>query len=226
MSFLLKRQYYCIFQNNCDKNRAQFASFVLDEPHGSGNTGTMKLHEKIKQVREELGLSIQDVYLKGRQVFGAKAMSYRTLQRIESGYIAKFSSVLKICCAMSVPLARVIKDTELEQRLLIRKNERLDEYTYNDKVHASVVSSPASSFLSLETLLEPGGRTAIEKAPPGRHEKWIYVVEGRLNCQINEELHELHASDSISFDGTMPHSLHNPGPRRCRCLVFETPKHF
>ena len=188
----------------------------------------MKLHQKIKKIRKDLGLSLQDVYTRGVAVFGGKqALSYKTLQRIEKGQIAKFSSVLKICYALGVPLEEMIRGTELEQRLVIRKKERLDEYTYNEKVRASVVSGPNRSFLALELILEPSGTTAVEQSPTdGKYEKWIYVVEGELTCVLDGERFTLLSKDTISFDSATPHSFENRGKKKCICTVVINPKHF
>ena len=188
----------------------------------------MKLHQKIKKTRNDLKLTLQEVYNRGVAVFGGKhALSYKTLQRIEKGQIAKFSSVLKICYAMGVPLEKMIKDTELEQCLVIRKKERLDEYTYNEKVHASVISSPSRSFLALELILEPSGKTAIEQSPTdGKYEKWIYVVEGELTCILDGERFILSSKDTISFDSATPHSFENKNKKKCICTVVINPKHF
>ena len=188
----------------------------------------MRLHERIKQIREELGMSLQEVYAKGELIFGKKkTLSYRTLQRIEKGYIAKFSSVLRICCALGIPLEKALKDTELEQRLVIRKTERLDEYTYNDKVQANVVSSPSRSFLALEMSLKPGGKTTMEQTPlEKKYEKWIYVVSGSLVCQLGSEKFILDKQDSISFESAIPHFFANPSKKRCLCIIVQNPKNF
>ncbi len=186
------------------------------------------MHERIKIVREELGLTIQDVYARGENIFGKKkTLSYRTLQRIEKGHIAKFASILRICCAMGVPLERLLKDTELEHRLVIRKNERLDEYTYNDKAQASVISSPVRSFLALEMTIKPGGKTPTEHSPAqGVHEKWIYIVEGTLTCRLGGESFILGPRDSFSFESAIPHTFENAGTRACICVMVQNPKHF
>ena len=188
----------------------------------------LKLYEKIKKTREDLGLTLQDVFNRGVEIFGKKkAMSYRTLQRIEDGYMAKFSSALKICCALGIPLNKLIENTELEQRMVIRKKERLDEYTYNDKAYAHVISSPNRSFLSLELVLEPTGKTALEQSPDDKlYEKWIYVTSGEVICNMGQERFNLKTGDSISFNSSLPHYLENVTPKKCVCIVVQNPKYF
>lgn len=188
----------------------------------------MKLHEKIRKMREDSGLTIQEIRDRCVNIFGAeKALSYRTIQRIERGSISKFSTILKICCALGVSLEELLKDTEMEQSLVIRKKERIDEYTYNEKVHASVVSSPSRSFLALELTLSPKGKTQIEQSPSdSNYEKWIYVIEGELTCYVGNEDYLLKSKDSISFNSSIPHHLENNGKKTCLCTVLQNPKHF
>ncbi len=188
----------------------------------------MKLYEKIKKIREDMGLTIQDVHQRGMTIFGSKkALSYRTLQRIEKGQLSKFSSVLKICCALGVTLEELIKNTELEDRMVIRKNERLDEYTYNDKVFASVTSGPSRSFLAVELTLAPNGATMVEQSPQHQSfEKWIYVVEGELTCHIAEETFVLKKKDAVSFDSSIRHYFENHTQKKCVCTMVQNPKHF
>jgi len=188
----------------------------------------MKIYEKMRKMREDFGLTIQDVQDRCISIFGKdKSMSYRTLQRIERGHIAKFSSILKICCALGVTLEELLKETDLEDRLVIRKKERIDEYTYNDKVHASVISSPSRGFLALELTLKPQGKTQTEQSPKDRtYEKWIYVIEGELTCSLGKEKYILNSKDSLSFNSTIPHYLENNGKKTCVCTTLQNPKHF
>ena len=126
-----------------------------------------------------------------------------------------------------IPLEKMIKDTDLEQRLVIRKKERLDEYTYNEKAHASVISSPSRSFLALELILEPSGKTTLEQSPTdGIYEKWVYIVEGELTCILGEEKFVLLSKDTISFDSAVPHIFENNGRKKCICTIITNPKHF
>ena len=188
----------------------------------------MKVYEKIRKTREDLGLTIQDLHDRCVAIFGPKeAMSYRTFLRIEHGQLAKFSSILKISCSLGVPLGELLKDTELEKRLAIKKSDRIDEYTYSDKVRASVVSSPSRSFLALEINLEPNGKTTIEQSPKeGMFEKWIYVVEGQLICHLADETFILAPKDTISFDSSMPHYFENKRKKKCVCVLVQNPKYF
>jgi len=189
----------------------------------------MKLHEKIREIRTGLGLTLSDVHDILVDNIGEKdAISYRTLQRIESGHIAKFANVLKICSALGITLNELIKDTDFEQKSIIRKSERYSRYYYNDKAYADIVSTSAMSFIASEVTLEPTGKTLIERSPDDgkNYEKFIHVKTGILTVILGDETHLLEKGDSISFNSSIPHRLENNAAKKCICLTMLNPKHF
>lgn len=189
----------------------------------------MKIHEKILYIRKKLGLTLQDVYNLQVQDFGSKdAISLRTLRRIEDGQIAKFTYIIKICQTLGITLVDLLRGTELEDRMLIKNNERMDSYAYSELAYANVVSSPSSSFLSMELTLQPGGKTIKEQSPHNgqRYEKHIYVIEGKITCFVGNDTYEIKRKDAISLNSTLIHWLENNTKSKAVCLVTQSPKPF
>jgi len=188
----------------------------------------VKLYEKIKDIRESKKLSIQDVANNILKIFGdKKAISYRTIYRMEQGHIAaRFSSVLQIAYALGVGLPTLLKGTELEDRQIIRRKDNLDELRGEGFI-AKVVSSPTRSFLGLHVQLEPKRKMPPERSPSeGNYEKMIFVLKGTLTCIVGEERYILRFYDTVSFKSSITHRLENNSKRPCEFLVFENPKHF
>ncbi|MBF0510833.1 MAG: helix-turn-helix transcriptional regulator [Candidatus Omnitrophica bacterium] len=188
----------------------------------------MKLYEKIRDIRESKHLSIQDVSNNILKIFGEKkAISYRTIYRMEQGHIAaRFSSILQIAYALGVGLPTLLKGTELEDRQIIRRKDSLDELRGEGFI-AKVVSSPTRSFLGLLVRLEPKKKMPSERSPSeGNYEKLIFVLKGTMTCIVGEEKHVLRFYDSVSFKSTLTHRFENNSKRPCEFLIFENPKHF
>lgn len=188
----------------------------------------MKLNEKIRLKRKELGLTLQDLYDLQVQEFGpAEAISYRTLVRIENGESFKFSNIVKICQSLGLTLTELLDDTELADNMIIRGNNRIDSYTYNDKAIAEVITSPSMSFLATEVILDPGGATITEQCPNDqKYQKLIYILEGALTCIINNDQFLTKRKDSLSINASLPHKFTNTTKKRCKFLVFQDPKYF
>ncbi len=81
-------------------------------------------------------------------------------------------------------------------------------------------------FDHLFVVYEPGG----ESSPEGtmqRHagREWGYVMSGTLHITIGFNDHVLGPGDSITFDSTVPHRLHNPGADRVEAVWFVLGRH-
>ncbi len=187
----------------------------------------MKIYEKIKSIRKKLGLTLQDVYNLQIQDFGPKgAISLRTLKRIEDGQISKFAYILKICQTLGISLTDLLRNTDMEQHFLIKKNARLNSFAYNETATGDTVSSPASSFSVMELRVTPGGKTAKEQCPNDEktHEKHIYIIKGALTCFVGENTHFLKQGDTLYFNGALLHWYENQTKKTCVCLIYQTPK--
>ncbi len=188
----------------------------------------MKHYEKIKKIRKGLNLSMPDVHSYAKTFLGQqKAISISTMGRIEDGKPTKFSSLIKYCSLLGITLKDLFKDTEFEERLVIRKKERTGGYAYN-KGHSYIVNNPNQSFLAQEFTLEPSGKTPLDYAPAnkGKSAKWVYVTRGQLTCVIQDEKFLLKVQDTISFDGTKPHYFENNSRKKCLFIVIENPGRY
>ena len=128
----------------------------------------MKLHEKIKQIRQEKDLSLRELHRLMLNEFKEGTITYRTLQRIEAGDTdGKGSSFHQICTALGITLSELKKDTEEENKPvdLIKRNKRLGRYVFNEKVYAELLIRQNRNFMVQELVLRPQGKTQLEQDP-------------------------------------------------------------
>lgn len=143
----------------------------------------MKLHEKIKQIRKEKGLSLKELRRLMLNDFKEGTVTYRTLQRIEAGETdGKSSSLHQICTALGITLSELKKGTDEESNPvdLIRKNKRMGKYVFNEKVYADILLRQNRNFMAQELVLGPQGKTRLEQDP-----------ELSLNQENSERLKQL-----------------------------------
>lgn len=81
-------------------------------------------------------------------------------------------------------------------------------------------------FDYLLVVYKPGS----ESSPEGtmqRHagREWGYVMSGTLHVTIAFNEHILEPGDSIAFDSTVPHRLHNPGAEEVQAIWFVLGRH-
>ena len=186
----------------------------------------MKIHEKIRTIREERGLTIDDVHDRIVIAYGKNSLSQKTIQRIEKGQISKFSSILKIASALNILVSVLLKDTELEDQLVVKRKRRIDEYAFDDG-KIEVISSPSRGFLGVELNLRPSGKTLPQEDPKdGKFEKLVYVVGGELICHLGDKEYMLDYKDTISFDSSIPHYFENRGKIECTAVIIQNPKRY
>ena len=191
----------------------------------------MEAHEKIRQIRREKGLSRNDLYQKLRIIFDDKAITPNTIWRIESGMTcARTSSLHQLCIGLGVSLKDLLGETEPESKLvdIVKKARRLDQYVYNKKAQAQLLTPSKRTFMAEELTLLPGGRTKAEENPieVGKFEKWVYCLGGKITCIVGTERHTLGKSDCLSFESNIPHYFENNSSRKCRCLIVQNPRYI
>jgi len=192
----------------------------------------MTLHEKIRQIRQEKGLSLTALEQRLREIFGSKALRYNTLYRIEKGLRdARVSSLSQICIGLGISLKELTEGTKEEKSSLvetIKKRDKIAQYVYSEKAYAQILSKEKESFLGLRLVLGPGGKTKLEQDPVelGEFEKWVYGLKGKITCVIGQERHILKKDEVLSFASTIPHSFENNTPQKASCIIIQNPKHI
>ncbi|MFH1771799.1 MAG: XRE family transcriptional regulator [Candidatus Omnitrophota bacterium] len=191
----------------------------------------MKLHQKIISIRKSKKLTIKDVHLKLIELFHDKALSYRTLLRIEKGETdGRATSLYQICLALGITFSELKKDIDEEDGILdfVKRNRREGRYQYNNNAYADILSPAKRKFLALELTLNPQGKTGIEKDPQAepKHEKWVYVTKGKIFCIINDKKYTLDKGSSMTFDSSLAHSFENIARRQSQCIIVQIPPHI
>lgn len=191
----------------------------------------MELRERIKQIRQEKRMSREELYERLVDIFGDKAVKPNTIWRIESGLTsARASSLHQLCIGLGVSLKDLLGGIEPESKLvdIVKRDKRIDQYIYNQKAQAEILTPAQRSFLVEELTLLPGGATRTEEDPieVGKFEKWVYCLTGKLTCIVGTEKHALNKGDCLSFESNIPHYFENNSSKKSRCLIVQNPRYI
>ena len=183
--------------------------------------------ERIVSIRKSKNLKIKDVHNKLVQVFGKKALSYRTLLRAEKGlHEERDSSLYQLCVGLGVSLKELtdgLKEKTIAEAYYIKFNKRKNRCVYNENVFSDILTSPERKFLAFELTLKSKGRTKPEKDIKENYEKFIYITKGKVNCVIGDKTFTMQKGDSLSFNSSYEHYLENKASKKSRCLVVHNP---
>jgi len=190
----------------------------------------MKLHEKIRHIRKNVRrIKLRQLHMKLVQLFGIKALSYKTLLRIEKGHTdGRASSIHQICVGLGVTLQELKEGTEEEMGVadIVPRSGRHERYYYNEKVYAELLISRKRRFLATALILPARAKTNIEADPSevNQFEKWIYVTMGKLTMHISSDQYDLKKGDSLSFESSLPHFFENKSDSKAKCIVVQNPR--
>jgi len=192
----------------------------------------MQIHERIRQVRKEKGFTMIGLHKRLVEIFGAKALRYNTLYRIEKGLRdARVSSLTQVCSGLGVSLKELHQGTDKEIPPFIEifaNKDTFAHYVYSEKAVAQILSSEKQPFLALRIMLQPKGKTRIERdsLELGKFQKWIYGLRGKINCHIGKDTFELKKNDALCFESHLPHYFENTTSKKSSCLIIQNPKHI
>jgi transcriptional regulator with XRE-family HTH domain len=189
----------------------------------------MQLHDKIRQIREEKGLKLVDVYERIKEQFGPRAINYRTLQRIEAGETEPGEfSLYRISIGLNVK----IKDLQVEENTLakfIPHDKPQGHYDYpHTKARAIKLSTgKLKGLLPQKLILAAGAKTPIEKnIDPDNlkiYEKWVFGLKGQITCVVENEEYVIGKNDVVFFEAQNAHYFENRSAKSASCLVIYSP---
>ncbi len=165
----------------------------------------MNMSEKIKTRRKKLGLTL-------------KALAERVgctdayISQIETGKAVPSISVLqKIANALDVQIRDLLSDERGQDKIFLSKGERTQIIYPGSHIYAELLVSRISdkSMEPLYKVIPVGCASMKEHKHPG--EEFGYILKGKLELRVGDQVKVLEPGDSFYFSSTLPHSYRNVG---------------
>jgi len=209
-------------------------SYVLDKARISRYFGSvMEIGEHIRKLREDRKLTLYDIYCKIKEQWGPKAISYRTLKRIQSGQTKpKRLSLYQIALVLGVSREELEGKDPKAIITFIDKDDPPGKYdhtpvkAFGDKLSTSKLKGA----LAQKLVLQGQAKTRPEKDPDPTenitYQKWVYGLKGEIACVVGNERCVLTPGNVCFFDSCHEHYFENLSKRTSYCLVIQTPPHL
>jgi len=179
----------------------------------------MELGRRIRERRQELGLSLRDLAAR-------VGLTASFLSQIERDLACpSIESLRKISLALEVPIFSFL--VEPGDKCPIVRQDRRVRLNLPDSSLAYQLLTPGLNR-KMEAFLaerEPGQETLTV---PSRQqtEEFIYVLQGQLEIQLNEDVYSLEPGDSVYFEGAALRRLASRGDETLRFISVITPPVF
>jgi len=163
---------------------------------------------RLRQVRLDRGLTLT-------QLAQQTGISVAHLSRIEKGERQpSIGSLLQLARAYGLSIGALVEDLPERDYHLVRAGEATVHESGD--VRYGVLSGPHAA-ISVVTLELPAGTSTAQAHHTG--EEWLHALVGRLLLRLGDHESTLDPGDSVQFDSSVVHSLHNGAKRAVRALI-------
>lgn len=165
----------------------------------------VNLGKQLKKFRKNKSLSL-------KQVAELSGVSIGLISKIENFRITPSLPVLlKVIQALDIDLSELkLTTNKVEPYILIRKGEgSMEEREDSAGLEYNFLFSSSISNCNLRTYLININDGVYRKPISTDAMEILYVVSGKLDYILNEQLLTLEKGDILFFDGSIPHALKN-----------------
>lgn len=138
-----------------------------------------------------------------------------TLSRMENGKMTgTLESHMSICKALQINLPDLYKDFSASKKTIEMrpKADKIAVSPSNKKAAVEMLASNVANkkMLPLSITIAKSGSTSAESGKVGM-EKFIYVLDGRIDAVIGDTKYSLKRGDTLYFDASLTHLFRNTG---------------
>lgn len=176
----------------------------------------LEVGQRIKTLRMEKKLSL-------RALAELSRLSTNAISLIERGDNSPtVSSLHSLAKALEVPITAFFEQHGDSQVIHLSREQRPSSETAGVRMENLGSGLPNQQFEPFLMTISPGGSST---GSPVTHagEEFVYVLEGKLSCLINDQVYKLDEGDSLLFLASQPHSYRNQGSMPSRILILFQP---
>ena len=180
----------------------------------------MFIGSKIKELRKAQKVTLTELSQKS-------GVQLATLSRIEhEKMVGTLESHIQIAKALGVDVTQLYAGLGADPKPIeVETPQSLtDQFQHSDKSAFEILTKKVLTKKMMPVLirLDHGGETALEQNAIGS-EKFIFVLEGKIEALINHKPYILEKTHTLYFDAGLPHRLRNAGHSPARVLCVSTP---
>lgn len=180
---------------------------------------TVRVGERVKRAREQRGLSLLDI----SQRTGIDAS---TLGDIEEGRMAPpLGMVIKLAKALEMKMGYFISGDEDKAFTIVRRGDRKVVSRFDAKKgkhygYEYESLAPHKRDRHMEPFLVTLHAAATEEERSTHDgQEFIFVLTGKMEVRLGDEIHVLEPGDSIYYDSTVPHLVKCHGAESTKILA-------
>jgi len=173
---------------------------------------------RVQSARQERGLTLRDL---GAQT----GLSASFLSQVERELVApSLASLKQIATALGVRVADLLAEQSAGDGVVVRRADR-QTWQLERVRYAQLAPGEERTMQPQLVTFEPGGNLGSH---PVSHagEEFGFVLRGRVECSVGDDVYVLEEGDSVYFDAQRPHRTRNADSGDSAYLLVVTPPSF
>ena len=139
--------------------------------------------------------------------------------------VGTLESHMQIAKVLGIDVTELYKGLSHQNAIIDFGNDRnTDVFTHSDEASFEILTKNIMNKKMMPTLvrIEEGGKTNKEQNQGGS-EKFVFVLDGHVEVNINNQAFALHKYNTLYFDATLPHYFRNTGKGIVKLICVGTP---
>jgi transcriptional regulator with XRE-family HTH domain len=171
----------------------------------NGEADSVDVGQRLRSIREERGISM-------RALARSSGLSANALSMIERGLTSPSVSTLhKLSTALQVPITAFFRFEPQRERVVFRKSTERMRVPFQrglmEGLGGEFFTGRVEAFL---LTLENGGNSGPSEMIHSGHEL-VFCLRGHLEYEVEDQVYQLEAGDSLLFSSQMKHRWRNSG---------------
>lgn len=175
--------------------------------------------ERVKQIREKRGLSLQDVSQR-------TDIDVSMLTQIEEGAVAPpLGTIIRLAKALEMKMGYFISGEQDRPYTIVRRRDRKvvsrydsEKAKYYGYEYESLAPHKKDRHMEPFLVTLEAAETEEERSTHDGQE-FIFVLQGQMEVRLGEEIHILDPGDAIYYDSTVPHLVKTHGKKTTKILA-------
>ena len=179
----------------------------------------VRLGERLRAIRQLRRKTL-------KEVASAAAISESFLSQLERGRAnATIATLQRLSTVLGIEVSDLFTTGQPGPRVLRRAAREFVAWGDSGR-KALLTPKPFGALEVVVARFEPGGSTGEEPYTHGDSEELLLVVEGEVHVQLDTEVHELAAGDSVHKQSSTPHRVSHPGDETAQVMFVISPPSY
>ncbi|MBF0503519.1 MAG: helix-turn-helix transcriptional regulator [Candidatus Omnitrophica bacterium] len=179
----------------------------------------MYIGEKLHALRKSKRISLTELSLKS-------GVQMATLSRIENKkMVGTLESHMQIAKALGIDVTELYQGLAHSNALIdLRPDKNTDVFTRSEQASFEILTKNVMNKKMMPSLVQiKGGGKTHKEQNQGGSEKFIFILDGRVEVNVNNQTFMLQKNSTLYFDASLPHYYHNTGKADAKLICIGTP---